>query len=208
MFQVFRIPVSIHWTFWLVMALFGGADRAQGQEAWLGVALFVLAGFISILAHELGHGLTARHFGARQISIQLYGMGGLCTFPGGGFSRKQDFLITAAGPATGFALAGFAFLGLRLLPADPPPYFHFLLVVLLVINLFWSTLNLLPILPLDGGHMLNATLGPRRRKTTLMVSMIAAVACIPFSIKFGLLIFPILLAWFAWESFKQFKELR
>jgi hypothetical protein len=62
------------------------------------LVLFVLAGFISVLIHELGHALTGRLFKA-QTAITLHAFGGFAVFPSARFTRWQDFLVTAAGPA-------------------------------------------------------------------------------------------------------------
>jgi hypothetical protein len=37
----------------------------DGKEAFFLLLLFLIAGFISILVHELGHALTAKAFGKR-----------------------------------------------------------------------------------------------------------------------------------------------
>ena len=43
------------------------------------------------------------------------------------------------------------------------------------ISFVWAILNLLPILPLDGGRMLDAVLGPERIHVTLWITIIVAV---------------------------------
>ena len=61
-FRIFNIPVRVEPWFWVTLALIGGALRANTKEALIAVLFFLLAGFISILVHELGHALTARFF--------------------------------------------------------------------------------------------------------------------------------------------------
>ena len=46
------------------MALIGGGLRANDSLSILLVLVFILAGLISILVHELGHALTVRKFGS------------------------------------------------------------------------------------------------------------------------------------------------
>ena len=73
-FSLFRIPIQVQPFFWITLALIGGALRADSPERILFTALFVLAGFISVLVHELGHALTARRFGAYpEIVLQAFG---------------------------------------------------------------------------------------------------------------------------------------
>ena len=74
-------------------------------------------------------------------------------------SRRQSFLITAAGPAIQICLGAIVFVLLRYVPGlnENGAYF---LKILMVISFVWAIINLLPVLPLDGGQMLNAALGP------------------------------------------------
>ncbi len=207
-FRIFGIPVTVHWSFWITMALLGGVVGATGPEAWSKIVLFAAAGFISILIHELGHGLSAAKFGAHSIRIQLYALGGLCYFANHGMSRRQDFLVSAAGPAAGYALGLLTLvLARQLLPADAPPMVHHFVIVMVFINLFWSTANLLPVLPLDGGQMLRAALGPRRLRATLIISIITAALLIPVGIRLGFIILPIVGAFLAWQSIKELQSL-
>ena len=64
-FTIFGIPVQIQPFFWITLAIIGGALGADSRAAIFSILLFVLASFISILVHELGHALTARKFGAQ-----------------------------------------------------------------------------------------------------------------------------------------------
>ena len=97
-FSIFGIPVLVHPFFWVTLALIGGALNANSPSAILGLCLFLLAGFISILVHELGHALTARRFGARS-EIVLQAFGGYAAYSGVRLTRPQSFAVTAAGPA-------------------------------------------------------------------------------------------------------------
>ena len=56
-FSLFGIPVRVEPIFWLTLALIGGGLSARDSESLLVVALFVLAGFVSVLIHEMGHAL-------------------------------------------------------------------------------------------------------------------------------------------------------
>ena len=79
----------------------------------------------------------------------------------------------------------------------------------MLISFFWAILNLLPVLPLDGGQMLNAILGPARIKITLWVTIIVAVGIgITMFVKLQSFLFPIFLGMFAWRAFEALKESR
>jgi hypothetical protein len=44
------------------------------------------------------------------------------------------------------------------------------------VNVWWGLVNLLPVLPFDGGHVLEHALGPRRLRATTLISTIVGVA--------------------------------
>jgi len=205
-FSIFGIPVEVQPFFWVSLVLLGGADRADSMIGIFRVVLFVLAGFISILTHELGHALTARAFGAHS-AISLQAFGGYAVHSGRNFKRWQNFLVTAAGPLVQIALALATFLLLNRLESVTREGKYFL-NVLMVISFFWAALNLLPILPLDGGHMLNSVLGPARIKITLWTTIIvAAVVGFWMFTQYSSFIFPIILGMYAWKAHQALKTL-
>lgn len=63
-FTLFGIPVYIRPSFWVVLAIFGGALSISSVEDLIYPALFVIAGFIAILSHEMGHALVGRRLAA------------------------------------------------------------------------------------------------------------------------------------------------
>jgi len=184
-FEIAGIPVRIHPLFWLVGVILGagggsGVDGA-GIVIWVGVL------FISILVHELGHAFTMRRFGERP-RVVLYMMGGLAIADSGwgmGKSSRNSFeqiVISAAGPAAGFALAGLVIALVyagggavvfdvshsyiqiwqiqleRGMPwyesiNDDNRYLFEVIHGMLYVNIFWGLVNLLPIYPLDGGQI-------------------------------------------------------
>ncbi len=174
-FSIAGIPVRVHPVFWVVALLFG---LAAGDL--LALLIWVLAVFVSILVHELGHALVMRWYG-QPASIVLYHGGGL-TIPeqvgwGGrganlSLGPDREIVISLAGPVTGFLftaliIAGAVAVGGR---AGTAPLFGFLpfpivqfslrlgvlsdiVSTLIWINIFWGLINLLPVFPLDGGQM-------------------------------------------------------
>jgi stage IV sporulation protein FB len=177
-FTLFKIPVSVHGFFFLLTAFLGGALRAQTPTQWHHVMMFMAAAFVSILIHELGHALTGLRFGAPSTQISLHSMGGAASFPGAHFSRKHRILMTAAGPGASIALATvFILLSIFVVDIDPqtttlPPLVASFMSTLITINLFWSFINLCPVLPMDGGQILRDVLGPNRIKLTCIISFI------------------------------------
>ena len=113
-FSLFGIPVRVHPLFWLVALLLGARSGGAAE-----IVTWIVALFVSILFHELGHAMAARAYGF-QPSITLYGMGGLASYnqPGGYRSRGHgplgQVLISAAGPGAGFLLAAVIVAGIVL----------------------------------------------------------------------------------------------
>jgi stage IV sporulation protein FB len=206
-FSFFGIPVEIQPWFWVIMALIGSSFGRIGGSAneALVIALFVIAGGLSIFVHELGHALTGRFFRARPFVV-LHGFGGYAAFPGSYFTRSQSFIVTAAGPLVQLLLGGLAF-ALLLSPLEFSPMFKTFIIFLFSVSIFWALLNLIPVFPLDGGQMLAAALGPQRRKLCLQISIVAAVvgAILLWQFKVGIFM-PFFLLYFAWQNYQELKD--
>lgn len=206
-FSIFGIPVEVQPFFWITLVLIGGALGADSASAILQTLLFVLAGFISIVVHELGHALTARKFGAYS-SIVLQAFGGIAQHSGVRLSRPQSFTVTAAGPLLQIALGLAVWYTLPHL-TELKPHASYFFVTLMSISFIWALLNLLPILPLDGGQMLHAILGPKREKITLWITIVCAVLIGLFGfIRTGSVILPIFMGLFAWQAWQALKQKR
>ncbi|MFO0555236.1 MAG: hypothetical protein U0271_43060 [Polyangiaceae bacterium] len=166
--RLFGYDVEITGGFWVSAFLIGVMVGAL--ENWPIMAVVVLGVLLSVLIHEFGHALAYRAFGIHS-TIRLHFMGG-ATFgsvvlP---LSRPKQVIVSLAGPFAGFALAGLSFVALQFVVH---PGFTFLAWWLVRINIGWSLLNLAPVLPLDGGHVVEQVLGPRRYRITLGISAVA-----------------------------------
>ena len=201
-FRLFGIPVTIHPVFWLTLALLGGALSGISTKAQLlGLALFILAGFISILVHELGHALTIRYY-KLPTEIVLQAFGGFATHPAGVLTRLQSFLVTAAGPGVQILLGFAALMTLRHAPLPDTPILDFL-NNLCWVSFAWAILNCFPIYPLDGGRMLESILGPRRMRVVFITGLVTATSLAFLAIAFlNAPLLAIFMALFAWENWK------
>ncbi len=125
------------------------------------------------LIHELGHAFTMRHYGDRRVAIVLYAFGGLA-IPSVRRSRTEDIIVSAAGPMGQIAVGLLVYYATRSLDL---PSWHIALFLksFFWISVFWGIFNLVPIVPLDGGHILDGFLGPFRRRITLTVSLACAI---------------------------------
>ncbi len=168
------IPVRVDPSF-LLLSVFIGFTAGRGVE---GAAVWMVVVGVSILVHELGHALTFRAFGVSS-SVLLYAMGGL-TVPEHGprLRAGQDILVSLAGPGVGLAFG--AVVALVAPPGDFPPdsLARLASLYLLYVNIAWGLVNLLPILPLDGGNVLAAilrkTMGDPGVRVVRVVSLVVS----------------------------------
>ena len=174
-FSVAGIPIRVHPLFWLIAILFGASSGSPAKL--LG---WVIAVFVSITVHELGHAFALRRYG-QDSQIILHMAGGLTvpeSIPWGGryasvsISANQQIIISLAGPFAGFLFAALLLiisipLGAVIIPNFifgfiPFPYVLFpsgwdiltsFFMSLLWVNIFWGLINLVPVYPLDGGSV-------------------------------------------------------
>ena len=201
-FNFFGIPITILPWFWITLALIGSRSL-QTTEDLFRLLLFVLAGFISILVHELGHGLTIKKLGAKT-EIVLQAFGGFATYPKDRFNRLQDFLISAAGPSIQLILGGVSLAINKNIEAESMG--KYFLTMLSGISFVWAIFNLMPIFPMDGGQLLNAILGPKRRIATHGISILASIALAIIGFKLGYLLIPIFMGLFLYQNVQLLKN--
>lgn len=167
-----RIPLAIHPFFWVFAALIGwlNSGTLMGAFIWIGIIV------VSVVFHEFGHALTAVFF-KQKARIQLIALGGVTSFEGPKLKFWQQFAITFNGPLFGFFLFLFATLLLQL-PNSHWPLLTKILKATQIANLFWTVINLLPVLPLDGGQLLRiileANFGVSGFKVSLLLGAIIA----------------------------------
>jgi len=203
-FRLFGTPVRVKFWFWLALLILGSDRDPAGVLIWVAVC------FVSILLHEMGHVLAFRRYG-RWAEVVLYGFGGLAIPDRGVDGAIPEMAVSAAGPAAGFCLAAltlalavltgghmyvnrYMFLPhvgvvlsykLLLWTHSVPFYMHAATLVndLLFVNFYWGLVNLLPVWPLDGGHIARALLEQwdrydGRRKSLIASAVIAAAVAL------------------------------
>ncbi len=167
---VFGFPVEVHVSFVVVLLLLGSVEKDPVR-----IALWAVLGAVSILLHELGHAFAGRALGAKP-QISLYGMGGATSYvpvrPG---DRGDELIVTASGPGVGIAI-GLVLLAVRG-SIDDGGMGTFLVDTGIWVNLGWGLFNLLPVLPLDGGRLVQAMLPgtpERRLRNARILSVVIA----------------------------------
>jgi Zn-dependent protease len=198
------MKISIAPSFYLMALLIGFLSSGWNPVA---IAAWVFIILVSVLVHEMGHGLTALAFG-HKAEIRLVIFGGVTTYQEGPkLPFWKQFVIVFNGPLFGFGLAFFAYL---LKGASWPEFIEQLLEVFFLANLFWSGVNLLPILPLDGGQLLRigmeALFGLKGFKASLLIGMGFGVALAIFAFVMGWFLAGALLFLFGFQSFEMYRK--
>lgn len=171
-FRIFGVDVRVHPFFWLFSIFI------SGQKSPKLILIAVAAMTLSILIHEFGHVWAFRRYGIHS-HVVLHAFGGLAIPTGSHhvystgrrFSGAASAFIAFAGPAVEIA-AAFLLLGLVYLAGyavifqsgglvgfsvvagiwDLPVPFYFV-NDFVQLSIVWGLLNLLPIIPLDGGRI-------------------------------------------------------
>ncbi|HEY3484697.1 MAG TPA: site-2 protease family protein [Ilumatobacteraceae bacterium] len=155
MFRLLGFDVRVGMGFVLFVAiivlLYG-----DGFGLWLALSLAAFT-----LVHELGHALAARRHGARA-SITLEFFHGYTSFvPTRPLTRRQRMLISFAGPGVHIAVGVLALAIMGVSPLTRPAAGE----TDAAQAVWWAgpligVLNLVPVLPLDGGHLVQTAIEP------------------------------------------------
>ena len=169
-FRVFGIPVRVDPTFFLIAGLLGFTGDLTFLVTWVVVV------FVSVLVHELGHAVAFRAYG-QEPQILLQGMGGL-TWASGRLTGARDIVVSLAGPLTALVLLGLPALWLDQTIESTSATWDLVVREVLFVNVIWSGVNLLPVLPLDGGQVsasiLRRVMGEAGQRAAHVVSIVVA----------------------------------
>jgi Zn-dependent protease len=164
--RVLGIPVRLHWSWTLTLALVPAAlvpryfpDRLPGAarpELWLLGLAAALGLFGTVLLHELSHALMARRFGIGVAGITLHALGGVTHLDREPDSPRADLLIALVGPLSSFVIATVC--GVVHGASTVAPGVRAMLAYLATVNGTAAIFNLVPGLPLDGGRLLRDAL--------------------------------------------------
>jgi stage IV sporulation protein FB len=169
--RIAGIPVHVQPVFFVIAGLFGFRYIDFGLDV---VLVWIACTFVSILVHELGHGLSLKLFG-QPSAIVLHGFGGVTISPRrASVTKARSIIVSLAGSATAMVVL---WLPTRQLLAgdalyEQPRLLIFAVYFLSFQNLWWSVANLLPIRPLDGGNVTAELFGMH---TARRVSIAAAI---------------------------------
>lgn len=166
------IAVDIHLSFALVIAWGAWQGWVRfGNIAGAGFGILtVILLFVSVLLHELGHGVQARAFGFTVRRITLLPIGGLAELETTPSYHSHELLIALAGPIVNLGLAiatgSIAYLIQPFAPASwadyllltVPPSATSALLYTFWVNVVLFVFNMIPAFPMDGGRVLRSAL--------------------------------------------------
>ena len=197
-FRLFGIPVRTSVWFFPAVAGFGWFVVDFQLFA---VPLFVAAMTLAIVAHEFAHAFAGRWFGGRGIEVALTFFGGYCTFGYSNYTRRMELAITAAGPLVNLFLAGSIYLAARFLPSpELPEWAARFFVWFFLINLVLGVFNLVPVLPLDGGHILRFFVGDKRLHWVCLVGVVVSLGLVLLGLRFNDWLMIACFAYFGWQN--------
>jgi len=207
--KIAGIKIFLHWTFPIIIfwIIFSNLRRGLNAEQVAWSVVFILALFVCVTLHELGHALAARRYHIKTKDITLLPIGGVARLENMPEKPMQELIVAMAGPAVNFVIIILLFIYLRLtkLPTDFSIITHVtgdnFLLSLAIINVWLAVFNLIPAFPMDGGRVLRALLSLRLNRilaTKIAVSIGQTLALVfvflgffgnPFLIFIGLFIF-------------------
>ncbi|BBO35430.1 site-2 protease family protein [Lacipirellula parvula] len=241
-FRVFGFPVRVHPMFWIITAVMrlrpGGKGTTPSELlSWVAVV------FVSILVHELGHAFLQRRYGGHpwitlyglgglascddedrsprsQILISLAG-------PVAGFllALATLFLLNLMGHATSLQWAEKPQLRMASMVGFPiyrfwvlweplgSPFANSILGDVLLVNIVWGLINLLPVYPLDGGRVSREALTLHNPRGGIVLSLqISAVTAIVMAfvaaVYWQLMFTAILFGYLAYSNYQTLQAYR
>ena len=190
--KVAGIKLTVHWTFIILIGWVFFMHYRMGhdmQQALIGV-VFILALFVCVTLHELGHALTAKRFNIITQSITLLPIGGLAKMEKMPEKPIQELWVAIAGPLVNVVIAILLYVYLTISNSIPPliDIEHMQLqgtgfwFNLLIANVILALFNLIPAFPMDGGRVLRAILAFKldRGKATKIAATIGQLLAISF----------------------------
>jgi Zn-dependent protease len=204
-FRLFGYDVEITLSFLLSAVMLGYFWYPNDPKQILIVVPVTLVG---VLVHELGHALAFSRYKVSS-SIRLHFMGGV-TMPNMilPLSRPANVLISFAGPLAGFILGAIC-VAIGIFFAPTHEGFKDAIWLSAQVNILWSIFNLVPVLPLDGGHILEHILGPRRYRWTLGISgVVGAGLAVLCAVYLNSIFATFILATAAFQSFMRLRDVQ
>ncbi len=182
----------------VIKVLFAAGSLAA--YSWLFSIEFAIALILCLVFHEYGHIKAMKYFGLKTKGIYLIPfVGGLALSDDKINTRWQDIVISIMGPFFGLILSIACLIGYWLTDIE-------ILAGLAVFNALLNLFNMLPVLPLDGGHVLKSIAFSINSKVGSVACILGAALGVYISYYFGLALLGFLLAIGSIEIFFEYKR--
>jgi stage IV sporulation protein FB len=190
LFKYLGAPVSLDVFFLLVFVLL---------DIKLAIALF-----ISVLLHEMAHAWMSNKKGYKVYGIEVGLLKGAAYLQPS--NQRDSIWITFAGPLSNLLLSVLTFILIVFYKND-------FLYALFTVNLLLFAFNMLPIYPMDGGHIVRdlLMLNMDRRSGKILsikISLVTSILLLVFSIYFGFIVMMVFSAYFIYLSYKSLENER
>jgi len=151
--RVAGVPVYIGRGWLLLAAFVAWTGWSNNRDLGTGTAvvyagILVVSILVAVLGHEVAHAVSARLVGLRVHRIVADLWGGHTAFDGSDVTAGRNAIVSVSGPLANVAMAGIGAVLLVALPSSISSYAW----PFVVLNLLLGVFNMLPGLPLDGGH--------------------------------------------------------
>jgi Zn-dependent protease len=202
--------LAIDPAFFLLLAYFVFSYVDEGIRIAL---LWLPIVFFSVLLHELAHAATIAAFGYGPSQVVLGMMGGV-TINERRARPWHDTLISFAGPLASLLLALICWQLLVNVPSlRSDPMLGAMLPRALSANVFWAIFNMVPVQPLDGGHvvrnLLRVFLSERRAFIiSIWSSIIFGVLIAILAVRLGVYFAALMMALYVQNNFAQWQMFR
>lgn len=144
---------------------------------FVGVGEIFLCYLVTVLLHEIGHAIVARHLGYQLEQISLLPFGAELSLQDDNFTPSDEIKIAVAGPLVNLILI---IICVSLWWIFPITYYYTDLFVFS--NFITFVFNLLPVFPLDGGRVFRAIIS--KYKDTKTTEKIVSITAITLSLLF------------------------
>jgi Zn-dependent protease len=201
--RVAGIPVRVEWPFFLFAGVLGLDFHGLYILGW------ILIVFVSVLVHEFGHAVLYRVFGQHP-TVHITPVSGL-THGERPLPRAKTIIVSLAGSVFAFGFLATPAIVLRQQGLNDVggwafvhPAWFWTVYYVAQVNIWWSIFNILPIVPLDGGHVSEALIGPfRARVLAVAVSAGAAVYVDAKGQRLVALFLVVLAVWNGMEAYRM-----
>lgn len=159
------LELKFHWTVLILMALVTSAINRTTIATFpdtnivlsYAIGLFIsICVILSITAHEMGHVIAGRRYGAQCDGITIFALGGIAKIRSQLPSAKSELVVALAGPAVSLSIAVLGMAVNIMISAANTNLVSLVIAIIITLNLMFAIFNLIPAFPLDGGRVLRS----------------------------------------------------